>query len=64
MASKSNLETLQSALLFLKERRVELAKFLISPSVTRDDVGRYVVSLTTTQEAIDVLQRAIAEEPT
>jgi hypothetical protein len=62
MASKSNLETLQSALLLLKERRVELAKFLISPSITRDDVGRYVVSLTATQDAIDVLQRAITEE--
>jgi hypothetical protein len=62
MASKSNLETLQSALLLLKERRFELARFLISPSITREDVGRYVVSLTATQEAIDVLQRAIAEE--
>ena len=62
MASKSNLETYQSALLLLKERRIELAKFLLSPSVTRDDVGRYVVSFTATQEAIDVMQRAIAEE--
>ena len=64
MASKSNLETFQAALLSLKERRVELAKFLISPSITRDDVGRYVLSLASTQEAIDVLQRAIAEEQT
>jgi hypothetical protein len=62
MASKSNLETYKSALLLLKERRIELAKFLLSPSVTRDDVGRYAVSLTATQQAIDVLQRAIAEE--
>jgi hypothetical protein len=64
MASKTNLETYQAALLFLKDRRVELAKFLISPSITRDDVGRYVVSLAATQEAIDVLQRAVAEEQT
>jgi hypothetical protein len=64
MASKSNLETFQAALLSLKERRVELAKFLISPSITRDDVGRYVLSLASTQQAIDVLQRAIAEEQT
>ena len=64
MASKSNLETFQAALLSLKERRVELAKFLISPSITRDDVGRYVLSLASTQQAIDVLQRARAEEQT
>ena len=62
MASKTNLETYQAALLVLKDRRVELAKFLISPSITRDDVGRYVVSLAATQEAIEVVQRAIAEE--
>jgi hypothetical protein len=64
MAAKSNLETLQAALLLLKERRVELARFLISPSVTRDDVGRYVTSLTATQEAIEVLRTAIGEEQT
>jgi hypothetical protein len=64
MAAKTNLETLQSALMLLKERRVELARFLISPSITRDDVGRFVTSLNATQEAIEVLRTAIAEEKT
>jgi hypothetical protein len=62
--AKSNLETLRSGLNLLKERRMELAKFLVSPSVTREDVGRYVVGLTATQQAIDVLVKAIAEEQT
>lgn len=62
MAAKSNIEILQTALLVLKERRIELAKFLISPQISRDDMGRYVVSLTTTQQAIDVVLKAIAED--
>jgi hypothetical protein len=64
MAAKTNLEILQTALNMLKERRIELARFLISPQISRDDVGRYVVSLTATQEAIEVMLKAIAEEQT
>jgi hypothetical protein len=62
MATKSRLEILETALLALKERRVELAKFLASPQTTRDDVSRWVTQIAATQEAIEVMQKALADE--
>jgi hypothetical protein len=62
MAVKTAAETFEAALATLKERRVELAKFLASPQTTRDDVSRWITQIVATQEAIDVVARALEEQ--
>jgi hypothetical protein len=62
MAIKTAAETFEAALAALKERRVELAKFLASPQTTRDDVSRWITQIVATQEAIDVVARALEEQ--
>jgi hypothetical protein len=62
MVTKSRLEILEAALLALKERRIELAKFLASPQTSRDDVSRWVMQIAATQEAIEVMQKALGDE--
>jgi hypothetical protein len=62
MAAKTSVEILQSALKTMKERRLDLAKFLSSPQTSRDDVSRWVAQIAATSDAIEALQKAIAEE--
>jgi hypothetical protein len=62
MAAKSRLEIFETALSTLKERLVDLAKFLASPQSSRDDISRWVTQITATQQAIEAIQKAIGEE--
>lgn len=62
MVAKTSMEILQSALNTMKERRLDLAKFLGSPQTSRDDVSRWVAQIAATSDAIDALKKAIAEE--
>ena len=63
MAGKSATDTLKTALAALKERRIELAKFLASPQTTRDDLSRWITQIVATQEAIRVINEALEEQP-
>jgi hypothetical protein len=62
MAVKSATDTFEAALAALKERRVELAKFLTSPQTTRDDVSRWITQIVATQEAIKAIGKALEEQ--
>lgn len=62
MAAKSRLEIFETALVTLKERLVDLAKFLASPQSSRDDISRWVTQITATQQAIEAIQKAIGDE--
>lgn len=62
MTVKSATDTFEAALAALKERRVELAKFLTSPQTTRDDVSRWITQIVATQEAIKAIGKALEEQ--
>jgi hypothetical protein len=62
MVARSGLEIFETALMTLKERRADLAKFLASPQSSRDDISRWVTQITATQQAIEAIQKAIGEE--